>query len=118
MLERLSLEAALSSKLYKQPAAQLLGLDFLCSLSAPNSNYIHQLFSIYNRPSGLIPPPTTTKMKVQALLLVLATAAAASPLETRQAAECVKCAQYCSDPSNGVAIGAACYIVKCGIQVS
>lgn len=31
--------------------------------------------------------------------------------------ECVQCAKYCSDPSNGSGIGAACYIVKCGIKV-
>lgn len=31
--------------------------------------------------------------------------------------DCVSCAKYCSDPSNGSGIGAACYIVKCGIKV-
>lgn len=31
--------------------------------------------------------------------------------------DCIKCAKYCSDPSNGSGIGAACYIVKCGIKV-
>ena len=31
---------------------------------------------------------------------------------------CTACAKYCSDPSNGAALGAACYVVKCGIEVS
>lgn len=43
--------------------------------------------------------------------------AAAPPSSGAGGNKCVECAAYCKDPSNGAAIGAACLIVKCGIQV-
>ncbi|KAK3196245.1 hypothetical protein K4F52_000625 [Lecanicillium sp. MT-2017a] len=64
-------------------------------------------------------------MKVQTIVLALAAVVAATPVQNVEAAQaaqaaasndCVDCAKYCSDDSNGNAIGAACYIVKCGIS--
>lgn len=31
--------------------------------------------------------------------------------------DCADCARSCSDPSNGVPLGMACFIVKCGNKV-
>lgn len=59
------------------------------------------------------------------LIAALAGLTAASPtyrsISVRSAEEsslnnCVECAKYCSDPANGSSLGAACYIVKCGIK--
>ncbi|KAK2804132.1 hypothetical protein FQN49_008858, partial [Arthroderma sp. PD_2] len=68
-------------------------------------------------------------MKVAILLATLAGLTAASPVmnsapkpdplaggTTPTAVDCEECAKYCSDPSNGSAIGSACFIVKCGIK--
>lgn len=73
-------------------------------------------------------------MKFAAAVAVLATVASATfqvteseqtqiqnlskMMEAGGQSKCVDCASYCSDPSNGNALGAACYIVKCGITVS
>lgn len=60
------------------------------------------------------------------LIAALAGLTAASPTyrgvsirsaQESSASNCVECAKYCSDPANGSALGGACYIVRCGIQV-
>ncbi|KAK3185612.1 hypothetical protein K4F52_005712 [Lecanicillium sp. MT-2017a] len=40
----------------------------------------------------------------------------AKPMPAAPTNDCVACAKYCKDPSNGIALGAACLVVKCGIE--
>lgn len=68
-------------------------------------------------------------MKFVVIITIIASLAAASPiasanealgeqndaLSKQQDNKCTECVQYCSDPTNGSALGAACYVVKCGI---